>query len=75
MLKEKLESDLQLRVCRRELWNVDHFTGWMNEFAHVADKQPVGTSGLRTQALRRWGTHGRPCHSINSSLELTGSDD
>jgi uncharacterized protein (DUF885 family) len=56
MLKENLESDLQLRVCRRELWNVNHFTGWMNEFAEVADKQPVGTSDLRAQALRRFGS-------------------
>jgi len=56
MLEEKLESDLQLRVCRRELWNVDHFTGWVNQFADVADKQPVGTAGLRTQALRRFGS-------------------
>ena len=55
-LKEQLESDLQLRVCRRELWNVNHFTGWMNEFAKVADKQPVGTSDLRAQALRRFGS-------------------
>ena len=56
MLKENLESDLQLRVCRRELWNVNHFTGWMNEFAEVADEQPVGTSNLRAQALRRFGS-------------------
>ncbi len=56
MLKERLESDLQLRVCRRELWNVNHMDGWVNAFAEVADKQPVGTSDLRAQALKRFGS-------------------
>jgi len=56
LLKEQLEADLQLRVCHRELWNVDHFYGWVNQFADVADKQPVGTSDLRAQALRRFSS-------------------
>jgi uncharacterized protein (DUF885 family) len=55
-LREKLESDLQLRVCRAELWNVNHFDGWQSELADVADAQPVGTADERAQALRRWAS-------------------
>lgn len=53
-LREKLESDLQLRICRTELWNVNHFDGWQSSMADVADAQPVGTADERAQALRRW---------------------
>ncbi len=53
-LRERLESDLQLRVCKAELWNVNHFDGWQTEFAEVAQRQPVGSTEERKQALRRW---------------------
>jgi uncharacterized protein (DUF885 family) len=56
VLKEQLESDLQMRVCRTELWNVNHFNGWQSNFAQVAELQPVGTPELRAQALKRWGS-------------------
>lgn len=44
VLKERLESELEMRVCKTELWYVNHFFGWQNDFADVADRQPVGTS-------------------------------
>jgi uncharacterized protein (DUF885 family) len=53
-LREQLESDLQLRVCKSELWNVNHFDGWQSTFADVADHQPVATADDRAQALKRW---------------------
>ncbi|AXC09929.1 hypothetical protein ACPOL_0554 [Acidisarcina polymorpha] len=53
-LRERLESDLQLRVCKTELWNVNHFDGWQSEFAEVAERQPVDSAEERKQALRRW---------------------
>jgi len=55
-LKEQLESDLQMRICRTELWNVNHFSGWQSQFADVADQQPVATADDRAQALKRWGS-------------------
>jgi len=55
-LREKLESDLQLRVCRTELWNVNHFDGWQSQLADVASAQPVDTAEERRQALRRWAS-------------------
>jgi len=54
VLKERLESDLQLRVCKTELWNVNHFDGWQTAFAEVAEQQPIGTAEARAQALARW---------------------
>jgi uncharacterized protein (DUF885 family) len=53
-LREHLESDLQLRVCRTELWNVNHFDGWQSQFAEVAERQPAGSAEERKQALQRW---------------------
>ena len=53
-LREKLESDLQLRVCKSELWDVNHFDGWQSTAADVAERQPVDTPDERAQALRRW---------------------
>jgi uncharacterized protein (DUF885 family) len=55
-LREKLESDLQLRVCRTELWDVNHFTGWQSTLADVAAAQPVDTADHRAQAERRWAS-------------------
>lgn len=53
-LRERLEADLQLRVCKSELWNVNHFSGWQSELTDVAEAQPVTTAENRAQALRRW---------------------
>jgi len=55
-LREKLESDLQMRVCRTELWNVNHFNGWQSTLVDVAAAQPVATADERNQALRRWAS-------------------
>ncbi len=55
-LREQLESDLQLRVCRTELWNVNHFNGWQSNLAQTAEQQPITTPDDRAQALRRWSS-------------------
>ncbi len=55
-LKEVLESSLQLRVCKTELWNVNHFDGWQSQFAAIAEHQPVATPNDRKQALQRWSS-------------------
>ena len=55
-LREQLESDLELRVCKTELWNVNHFDGWQSQFAETAVRQPVGSADERKQALQRWAT-------------------
>jgi uncharacterized protein (DUF885 family) len=54
MLAQSLDSAIALRVCRSELWNVNHMAGWHLEYARIAELQPVGTAGEREQALSRW---------------------
>ena len=53
-LEEQLGADLQMRVCRTELWDVNHFSGWQTTFSDVAEHQPIATAGERAQALARW---------------------
>ena len=56
VLREMLEADIQMRVCKTELWNVNHFAGWQSAFADAAEAQPVGTPPARAQALKRWNS-------------------
>ncbi len=53
-LLEQLQSDLQLRVCRSELWNINHFSGWQSNFVQLAEQQPLATIQDRDQALALW---------------------
>ncbi len=53
-LEQELHSESDLRICRHELWNVNQMSGWQLAYAQLAALQPVGTPGLRTQALQRW---------------------
>lgn len=53
-LKESLESSKEQRICRANLWGVNHMSGWQNSFPQVADAQPVETPVERAMALARW---------------------
>lgn len=54
-LREGIESSIQSRVCRAELWSgVDQMFGWQVSLARLALVQPVGTPDARAQALTRW---------------------
>lgn len=53
-MREGLEADRQMRVCRRELWSVSHMTGWHLQLSTVAREQPVGTAEERAWAMERW---------------------
>ncbi|MEK7264550.1 MAG: DUF885 family protein, partial [Pseudomonadota bacterium] len=53
-LKEALEAAQGQRVCRLNLWGVNHMFGWQNVFPQVADAQPVETPVERAMALARW---------------------
>ncbi len=54
VLREALESAVDLRICRNELWSVNQMSGWQLRYTRVAQMQPVGTDELREQALARW---------------------
>ena len=53
---ERLDASRQARVCRFELWDVNHMGGWHLELADVAREQPVATAEERAQALERWSS-------------------
>ena len=43
-----------MRICKRNLWNIDPENSWQSLWLAVAQIQPVGTDTLRIQALERW---------------------
>ena len=55
LLNILLDTDRGLRICRRELWNVSHMTGWQIGLSGFAAQQPVGTPEQRAAALTFWG--------------------
>ena len=69
-LREQLEANLQLRVCKTELWNVNHFDGWQSSFAEVAERQPVSAAEDRRQALQRWASLPRYVQVEIANLKL-----
>lgn len=54
VLRESLESERQLRVCRNPSWGVaSYVNGWQAVYTDLALVQPVGTDPLRAMALAR----------------------
>ncbi len=53
-LLQELSSEVALRVCRNELWNVNQMGGWHTGYAQIAELQPVGSAEARQQSLARW---------------------
>jgi uncharacterized protein (DUF885 family) len=55
IVRESLEGDHALDVCRNELWTVSQFVNaWQVQEGYVVTIQPVGTDQLRKDALARW---------------------
>jgi uncharacterized protein (DUF885 family) len=54
LMREQLEAERAMRVCREELWGVaSYVNGWQARFTDLAIIQPVGTDTLRALALAR----------------------
>jgi uncharacterized protein (DUF885 family) len=54
-MRESLEAEQQTRICRFDLWAVNHMGGWhLNMLANVARDQPVGSPQERADAIARW---------------------
>lgn len=54
VMRELLEAERGLRVCRQELWTVaSYVNGWQARFTDLALIQPLGTDPLRQLALER----------------------
>lgn len=58
-LEQSLASETQRRVCRTELWGVDHLNGWQVSLPSLLARQPVATAADRQAALTRLGQYGR----------------
>jgi uncharacterized protein (DUF885 family) len=54
VLRDELERNVGVRVCRLELWGVaSYVNGWQASLTDLARVQPVGTDVLRSAALQR----------------------
>jgi len=53
IMHEALESSVENRVCRSELWQASTTTAWYRGLPFVFEVQPVGTEDEREQALAR----------------------
>lgn len=54
LLKEELEASIDLRICKRTFWDVNHLSGWQTRWISLAEFQPVGSENLREEAFERW---------------------
>src|SRR5688572_18014791 len=55
-LREQLESSVEQRVCRLELWNVSQMQGWHVTLGYLVTIQPTGTDQARKEAIARWSS-------------------
>jgi uncharacterized protein (DUF885 family) len=53
-VREFVDASRATRVCRSELWPVNHMNGWPVMVVRLADAQRVGSAELRDKALARW---------------------
>jgi uncharacterized protein (DUF885 family) len=53
-MREITEASIGQRVCREELWEVNHMGGFQSFFPRLAAMQPVSSELNRADALVRW---------------------
>src|SRR5688572_9625057 len=58
-LEQAIGSEIERRVCRAELWGIDHLNGWQVSLPMFLSRQPVATGDDRKAALERLGQYGR----------------
>jgi len=58
-LEQAISSEVERRVCRAELWSVDHLSGWQVMVPMYLSRQPVATDADRKAALARLGQYGQ----------------
>ena len=67
---EELESSVETRICRNELWQASSTTAWYRGLPFVFDIQPVETFELRQQTLDRLGEVARYIDGEIANLRL-----
>ncbi|WP_444922339.1 DUF885 domain-containing protein [Microbulbifer sp. CnH-101-G] len=53
-LKEQLEANVGLRICKSELWSVNHMFGPHIRLSLISEFQPVETAQNKADAIERW---------------------
>ncbi len=53
-LEQALKSSIDLRVCKLELWQFNHFDGWHNSMLDLMSKQPMESGQDKINALERY---------------------
>ena len=56
-LEQALASEVERRVCRAELWGIDHLNGWQVSIPTLLTRQPVASDADRRAALERLGQY------------------
>ena len=70
LLEQQLRSLVERRVCRSELWDVNHMGGWHLAYPQIAILQPVETPELRQQALTRWSKYAASIDQAIANLKF-----
>jgi uncharacterized protein (DUF885 family) len=68
LLRQELRSQIDRRVCRHELWDVNQMGGWHLAYPQIATLQPVATAEQRDQALQRWSAYPALVEEATSNL-------
>lgn len=58
-LEQAISSEVERRVCRAELWAIDHLNGWQVSLPAMLSRQPVTTEADRKAALQRMSQYSR----------------
>ena len=58
-LDQAISSEVERRVCRAELWGIDHLNGWQVSLPASLSRQPVAAEVDRKAALQRMSQYGR----------------
>ncbi len=53
ILEQSLQSSQGMWVCRNDLWNINHMSGWQLMFPRLMELQPIGNDEVRLQTLMR----------------------
>ncbi len=68
--KESIETNVELRVCKSQLWDVSHMFGPHSLLDFLVNVQPLGTKQNREDALERWQDAARFYDQEISNLTL-----
>ena len=54
LLKTEMEGSINQRVCKKQLWSINHLDAFYTWYQYIGQTQPVGDSISRTHTLLRW---------------------